>query len=44
MKAKFSVVIPAYNCESVIVDALDSVLSQTKREYIGEIIVVNDWT
>lgn len=42
MKTKFSVVIPAYNCESVIVDALDSILSQTKREYIGEIIVVND--
>lgn len=42
MKTRFSVVIPAYNCEAVIVDALDSILSQTKREYIGEIIVVND--
>ena len=42
MKAKFSVVIPAYNCEKVIGDALNSVLGQTKAEYIGEIIVVND--
>ena len=42
MKPKFSVVIPAYNCEDVITDALNSVLSQTKLNYIGEIIVVND--
>lgn len=42
MKPKFSVVIPAYNCENVIIDALNSVLFQTKLEYIGEIIVVND--
>lgn len=42
MQIKFSVVIPAYNCETVISDALDSILSQTKLEYIGEIIIVND--
>lgn len=34
--------IPAFNCESVITDALASVLLQTKIEYIGEMIVVND--
>lgn len=42
MKSKFSVVIPAYNCEKVIKDALDSVLSQTELNLIGEVIVVND--
>lgn len=42
MSLKFSVVIPAYNCEMVIVDALNSVCNQTENQYIGEIIVVND--
>ena len=35
-----SVVIPAYNCEAYIRDAVDSVVSQTFTDY--ELIVVND--
>lgn len=42
MSLMFSVVIPVYNGESVIADALDSVCKQTAVQYIGEIIVVND--
>lgn len=42
MNIKFSVVIPAYNSEKYIVDALDSVYKQTAFRYIGEVIVVND--
>lgn len=38
----FSVVIPVYNSENFIEDALQSVCNQTARKYIGEIIVVND--
>ena len=37
-----SVVIPAYNSESTIKDSIDSVLSQTRSDLIGEILVVND--
>jgi len=36
----FSIIIPAYNAESFICDALDSVVSQTFTDY--EIIVVDD--
>ncbi|MEG1474723.1 MAG: glycosyltransferase family A protein [Longicatena sp.] len=39
---KISVVIPAYNVEDVLEDALHSVLTQTKLNYIYEIIIVND--
>lgn len=38
----FSVVIPAYNCADVIEDAINSVCKQSVKEYIGEIIVIND--
>lgn len=38
----FSVVIPAYNCEQTICEALASVTHQTRRDLIYEIIVVND--
>ena len=39
-KPCFSVVIPAYNAEKIIEEALDSVLKQTFKDY--EIIVVDD--
>lgn len=42
MNLKFSVIIPAYNSEKYIVDALDSVYQQTAIQNIGEVIVVND--
>ncbi len=38
----FSVIVPMYNNEKTIVDALDSVRRQTKPELIREIIVVDD--
>lgn len=38
----FSVVIPAYNCESTIALVLDSVIGQTRVDLIDEIIVIND--
>lgn len=38
----FSVVIPAYNCENTIVMSLDSVMHQTRKDLVEEIIVVND--
>lgn len=38
----FSVVIPMYNSEKTIIDALDSVRCQTNTELIREIIVVDD--
>lgn len=37
---KFSVVIPLYNCKKYIEEAIESVLSQTYKNY--EIIIVND--
>lgn len=37
-----SVVIPAYNCEDSILQCIDSVLNQTKRDLISKIIVVDD--
>ena len=37
---RVSVVIPAYNCEDYVAEAIDSVLRQTFKDY--EIIVVND--
>lgn len=42
MKAKFSVIIPAYNSEKYIIDALRSVYNQSSLELIGEVIVIND--
>ncbi|RMD86144.1 MAG: glycosyltransferase [Candidatus Dadabacteria bacterium] len=39
-KTFFSVVIPAYNAEEVIEDALNAVLAQTFKNY--EVIVIND--
>ena len=38
----FSVVIPAYNCESTISLAVDSVMKQTRLDLIEEIIIIND--
>lgn len=39
---QYSVVIPMYNCESTIIDAVESVLNQTRYDLIDEIILVND--
>lgn len=38
----FSVVIPVYNCQDTIEDALNSVISQTRKDLIEEIIIIND--
>ena len=38
----FSVVIPAYNCSKTIKRVLDSVFSQTRKDLIEEIIIIND--
>lgn len=38
----FSVVIPAYNCESTIERVLDSVKGQSRIDLIDEIIIIND--
>lgn len=38
----FSVVIPAYNAEKTIIEAISSVEKQTRYDLINEIIVVND--
>lgn len=38
----FSVIIPAYNCETTIIRALQSVMDQTKADLIEEIIIIND--
>lgn len=38
----FSVVIPAYNCERTIYDSLESVMKQTRKDLIEEIIIIND--
>lgn len=37
-----SVVIPLYNDEHCIADVLDSINNQEEREYIGEIVVIDD--
>lgn len=37
---KVSIIIPAYNCEDFILETIESILSQTYKDY--EIIVVND--
>ncbi len=42
MTPNISVVIPAYNCEEFIIDALDSVYGQTGIDTIKEVIVVDD--
>jgi glycosyltransferase involved in cell wall biosynthesis len=39
---KVSVIIPAYNSEATIKDAICSVLSEGNIEYVGEIIIIND--
>ena len=40
MKKKFSIIIPAYNAEKTIEKCIESVLSQTYKNF--EIIVIND--
>ncbi len=42
LEGKFSVVIPAYNCADTIIPAIESVFSQTRRDLIEEILIVND--
>ena len=39
---KISVIIPAYNSEAVLMDAVQSVCNQTYLSYICEIVIVND--
>lgn len=39
---EISVIIPAYNAENTIVDVLNAICSQTKIQFIKEVIVVND--
>lgn len=41
-KNMFSVIIPAYNCEDTISMSLDSVLQQTRKDLIEEVLVIND--
>ena len=41
-KAEITVVIPMYNSESTIIGVLNSICSQTQKEYLKEIIGVND--
>lgn len=38
----FSVIIPAYNCENTISKSLDSIIRQTRKDLIKEVIIVND--
>lgn len=38
----FSVIIPAYNCENTIFEALNSVKNQTAINLVKEIIIIND--
>jgi len=39
---EISVILPMYNSEDTIIHALNSIYQQTKKQYIKEIIVVND--
>ncbi|MCL1794420.1 MAG: glycosyltransferase family 2 protein [Oscillospiraceae bacterium] len=39
---QISVIVPMYNSESTIIPVLEAICAQTKKEYIKEIIVVND--
>lgn len=39
---QYSVVIPAYNCEDTIIDAIQSVENQTRYDLVKEIMIVND--
>lgn len=39
---KISVIVPVYNNEETVLDALDSVISQSRFDLIDEIIVIND--
>lgn len=39
---EISIIIPMYNSEVTIVSVLNSICAQSKREYIKEIIIVND--
>lgn len=41
-KNSISVVIPMYNSESTILPVLESICNQTMKEYLKEIIVIND--
>lgn len=41
-KVEISVVIPTYNREKLICDAIDSVLNQTRLDYVKEILVIDD--
>lgn len=41
-KKDITVVIPLYNGEKTIIKVLDAINNQTGKDYIGEIIVVND--
>ena len=38
----FSVIIPAYNCEATIEQVLKSVVNQTRKDLIDEVIIIND--
>ena len=40
MKPKISIIVPVYNCEKYLDEAIKSVLNQTLREL--EVIIVND--
>lgn len=41
-KRNISVIIPIYNSEETIVPVLNSIVNQTKRQYILEILIIND--
>ena len=40
--SRVSVVIPVYNSEKTIISVIESVLSQTAKEKILEIIIIDD--
>lgn len=39
---KITIIIPMYNSENTIIDALDSIKSQTRLDSVKEIIIIND--